>query len=259
MDTLWGNATNSGFIGNFSQPIPSVYITWTVSFLYLILSIFAIVLHILVAIAVFSAIKIKEFNSFHILTLNLYFADTLTFVVYAFYSSPCLMIRGQIYGQMGAKILGAIQTVDFIASIFLTFFISVNRGLALGDNKWNKVIFRKRNCLFFVLLAWILGALTVIWNYELSCLTVFDEMALNFRAVCASGLVPSVFSPTSIAIYLGAYGVGVFYVYAAYALWKRHHVIEAELLRVAAKNRRTRLLYQAFFIWLSLLANVLGK
>lgn len=251
MEYPWSNVTNST---SLRGPV-----LLSMSLSYHIICIFAIALHILVTVAVFKTIKRQELNSFYIFTLNLYATNVLTYLVYALYGSPCILAQRQIYGELGAKIMGAVQTADFIASIFLTFLISINRALAIGNSKWNDIVFRTSSSIFLVFCSWIFGVLTIVWNFQVSCFTLFDETIMNFKAVCAPGIVSSVVSPSSIAVYLGVYGVGVFYVYAGYVLWKQYRQIQMDQVRELTRGRGARLLYQAFFIWLSLLANVLGK
>lgn len=226
---------------------------------YAIFSALAILLHILVAIAVFRVFKIKNFNAFHILVLNLYFADILMFVVYLLYVSPSIVLSDQIFDHVGAKLIGCLQTADFIASIFLTLCISVNRALSMNRNKMNDIVFTKKNCCFFGVAAWIIGAVTLCWNYYVDCWTILDVKAFNFRTTCGSAAVNVATSPSSMAVYVGVYCVGAFYVYAAYNVKKQYRQVQSDQLQQVGKAQTLRLLLQAFCIWLSLLANVLGK
>lgn len=214
-------------------------------------------LHILVYLAVLKTQGgCRQLSPFYILLTNHYLADILKTLFFILYACPCIWAQSQVYGSAFGDFLGEFESVDYCAVLFSTFFMSANRALAVGAPELNEKVFTKKLALVYNCMTWIGGAAVSLINRLLSCRTVLLEAKFAFSTVCVQKPAAS---PGSIIVYIFAYGVVVFYLFALFALAKQGKNLDDSRVAQNIKGYQIRLFLQALGIWMGVVGNAIGK
>lgn len=229
-----------------------------VTVLYAGLSIFGLMLETLVLYIVFkqNGTKLSSFNTFLVSVMS---AEIMCFLLYLLYSAPCVFAGYQVYGQLMGDILGNFETVDFLALVSTTFFISLNRALSISGSKIYHRIFTPRLCIAYAIFSWVIATVAVGVDIGLKCRTAFLEKQYYFAEMC-EGQSPAL-TATSLTIYLGVYCVAIMYGYSLYKLFYHHKNMASthQQLHDNMSKRKRLLFYQALCIWATLFINVISN
>lgn len=229
-----------------------------VAIFYLILSIIGLSLEIFILYIVFK-LKGARLTSFYTFLVSVVITESVAFQLYLLYASPCVLFATQVYGETVGAFLGNFETVDFLALVLITFFISLNRALSLSGKEIYNRIFTRKLCLLYVAVSWILATGSVLVDIALGCRTIFLENDYYFAEQCGSQ--SPTLTATSLTIYIGVYAVAVLYGYCIWKLWKHHKQIgDGNMqMRDNISKRKRLLFYQALCIWATLFVNVISK
>lgn len=264
------NVNESTLVCNITQD--SAIEKIIVASFYWIISSVGLFLQALVITAVYKSQKHKS-QLFYLFLTNLCTADCLLFLIYIFVAAPCYLVSDsnlhsncQIYGNRATFILTQFESIIFIAIVYATFFISVNRalGIILGMNSLSiySNVFQRIHCNVMIFSCWFGGLVVVIVDYIVtSCGTYFTQNENYFSIQCHHNYYLPSLSLTSIVIYVGLFFICMIYFVTVCQIWNHNKRmrknVESALEIVTGQTKN--LFYQPFCIATSLVINVISK
>lgn len=248
------NITLPNITGQISSPKDSDKII--AATMYITVSFVGIFIHVIVFLGFLKMhdYKLAKLPPFYILASNLYLADIVKSLLYMFYASPSILTGHVIIADWIADLEG----VDYSCIVLSTFMLSVNRAITIENNRLVDVLFTPRLCVVYAIGCWLTGVLiTILDRVAFDCRHVLDVNGFHFGTKCVYHAASA--NITSIVIYVGIYGLTIFYLRALYVLHKNRLKIQTNDMDQRARQLQIRLFLQALFVWLGLICNTICK